>query len=263
MPDPILLDSATWLTDAAHARVALCGSHGGVYCGWCAAKHGVAALILHDAGIGRAQAGIGSLPWLDELGVPAAAVAHDTARIGEAADMVSRGALSSCNDAASRLGLAPGMSAREALDRLLAAALPPSPTPPAFGEARHVLVPGIVAVDSNALVTAEDVGGIVVTGSHAGLPGNDPANAVGFDVAAAIYNDAGIGIERAGLARLAALDRRGIAAAAVSCFSARIGNSLSTWNDGVVSALNGAAHAKGGRVGQTTQELVAAMLERG
>ena len=80
-------------------------------------------------------------------------------------------------------------------------------------------------------------------------------------VRAAIYNDAGIGIDRAGLSRLPALDARGIAGAAVSCFSARIGDAMSTWNDGWISAVNATASAQGGRIGQSARDFVAALLE--
>jgi hypothetical protein len=77
----------------------------------------------------------------------------------------------------------------------------------------------------------------------------------------ALYNDAGIGADGAGLSRLPALEARGIAAACVSCFSARIGDALSTWNHGYVSALNRAAASRGGRIGQSARDLVAAILE--
>jgi hypothetical protein len=80
-------------------------------------------------------------------------------------------------------------------------------------------------------------------------------------VFAALYNDAGIGIDAAGISRLPALQDRGIPAACVDCHSARIGDAMSTWNTGVVSALNPLAALRGGRIGQSARDLVAALLE--
>jgi len=64
--DPLVLDSVTHLpaeaggvAPEARGRVALCASHGGVYAAWYAARRGVAAVILHDAGVGRERAGLG------------------------------------------------------------------------------------------------------------------------------------------------------------------------------------------------------------
>jgi hypothetical protein len=53
----------------------LCASHGGIYAAWYAARMGVSAVILHDAGIGRERAGIGGLDWLESAGCPAPASA--------------------------------------------------------------------------------------------------------------------------------------------------------------------------------------------
>ncbi len=267
MPEPLVLDSVTHLTEAARGRVALCASHGGIYAAWYAARRGVSAVILHDAGVGRERAGIGGLDWLEMRGVPAACVGHMTARIGEGADMLRRGALSFVNGAAAGLGLAPGMAAEQALRLLDDAALPAAELTEQMDEARRE-IPGagrggvrVFALDSNGLVGAADAGHVVVTGSHGGLLGARPETAVKADVMAALYNDAGIGLDGAGLSRLPALDMRGIAGACVSCFSARIGDGMSTWEDGFVSAVNATAATRGGAVGQSARDFVAAMLE--
>jgi len=258
---PLVLDSVTHLPSRAAGAVACCASHGGVYAAWYAARRGAAAMILHDAGIGREAAGIGGLAWLQARGVPGACVGHETARIGEGADMMARGTLSAVNAAAVSCGLGIGMSCAEALRLLQASRLPAAEPPADLDEARHEVAPGVVALDSNGLVMPGDVGRIVVTGSHGGLLGGRAETAVKAAVRGALYNDAGIGIDRAGLSRLPALDARGIAAATVSCFSARIGEGLSTWHDGWISAVNVTAAAQGGRIGQSAREFVAALLE--
>jgi hypothetical protein len=262
---PLVLDSVTQLDAASRGLVACCASHGGAYAAWYAARHGVAGLLLHDAGIGRECAGIGGLDWLEGRFVPAAAVSHLSARIGDGADMMTRGVLSVVNAPAAALGLAPGMSASAAMARLVAARLPGAEAPGSKDEARRDIATDgplrIVALDSNGLVTAEDAGQVVVTGSHGGLLGGRAASAVKADVFAAIYNDAGIGIDGAGTSRLPALAARGIAGATVSCFSARIGEAMSTWEDGYVSALNEVAARRGGRIGHSTRDFVACLLE--
>jgi hypothetical protein len=107
----------------------------------------------------------------------------------------------------------------------------------------------------------EDAGHVIVTGSHGGLLGGRPETAVKQPVLAAVYNDAGGGIDGAGFSRLPALDARGIAGATVDAASARIGEAMSTWTDGIVSAVNDTAARMGGRVGQTCREFVHALLD--
>ena len=103
------------------------------------------------------------------------------------------------------------------------------------------------AINSAGLVLPEDAGHVVVTGSHGALLGGKPESAIKIAVFAALYNDAGFGIEDAGVARLPVLDARGIAAATVSAWSARIGDGRSTYRDGFVTAVNARAARCGGR----------------
>ena len=90
----------------------------------------------------------------------------------------------------------------------------------------------------------------------AGWWAGDPAMALRADGFAAAYNDAGMGIENAGCARLPALQARGIAAITVSAASARIGEARSTLQDGVVSAANDAAMTLGAAIGMPALELL-------
>lgn len=264
--DTIVLDSVTHLTSAHRGLAAYCASHGGTYAGYFAAKMGIGAIILNDAGIGREQAGIVGLHLLDALGVPAAAISHASARIGCGTDGFKRGRLSFVNAAARQLGLEPGMTCARALQCMSIAKLTPSPAPAPLAEARFEIVRAsnerirVFGIDSNALVTADDVGHIAITGSHGGLLGDKAATAIKVDVACAIYNDAGFGADAAGISRLPALDARQIAGACVSCFSARIGDARSTYEDGYISALNETAAGYGGAIGQSCRAFVAAMV---
>ena len=221
------------------------------------------AVILCDAGVGRERAGIGGLDYLDGLGVAAATIGHRSARIGDGTDCFTRGLISHVNSRAAEAGAAPGMTARDALERLERADLPPCPVPPASEERRFRLAeaeaPGVRvhAIDSAGLVLPEDAGHIVATGSHGALLGGKPETAIKIPVFAAIYNDADFGIENAGIARLPVLDARGIAGACVSAWSARIGDGQSTYHDGFVSAVNARAAQCGAEIGISAKELVA------
>lgn len=252
---PVLADTITRLPDGAAGAVVVTGSHGGVYAAYVARRDGVRAAIFNDAGVGKDEAGIGGLAWLDAAGMAAATVAAASATIGDAADMLARGVVSHANARAAALGVAPGMPCAEAAARLAAAPMPAGPYAP-LAESRRVLAGGarpVVLVDSAALVTPDDAGAIVVTGSHGALFGADPKNALKADAALALFNDAGGGV---GTTRLPALEGRGIAAATVAAASARIGDARSTLEDGVVSALNAQAAALGGAVGMPARALV-------
>jgi hypothetical protein len=262
-PDPAILvaDSVTRLGPEHVAAVLIAGSHGGVYAASLAAGARLRAVILNDAGVGLERAGIAGLDYLDGLGMAAATVGHDTARIGDGADMARRGVVTHVNAAALRLGCAPGQDCMAAARRMIAAPLSAT-TPGPLDEARHLIrsapgEPEIWVLDSASLVRAADAGQIVLVGSHGG---GAPANALKADCFAAIFNDAGIGIDAAGIARLPVLDARGIAAATVRADSARIGDGRSTWDTGVLSAVNARGVAAGGRVGMTAQDFVRRLL---
>src|SRR5581483_9692833 len=153
---------------------------------------------------------------LDALGVPAATVDYRSARIGDGADLASRGIISFCNATAQRLGCEPGEPTRVCAEKM-EAATPAQRTPPEYSEARTLLLarpkfPKVWGLDSNSLVRDDDIGAVVVTGSHGGILGGKPETALRIDALAAVYNDAGVGIDDAGISRLAPLNARGIAA---------------------------------------------------
>jgi hypothetical protein len=262
VPSAIVTDSVTTLGPDARGRAALAASHGGIYAAHLAARAAVKGVILCDAGVGRERAGIGGLSYLDRLGVPAAAVGHRSARIGDGADCAARGVISHVNALALELGVLVGMTAHQALDILAAADLAPSREPPPIEETRRTIedaaLSGIAvhALDSASLVTPDDAGSIVVTGSHGALQGGRPATALKVAVFAALFNDADFGADNAGISRLPVLDARGIAGATVSAWSARIGDGLSTYRDGFVSAVNATAMRYGAEIGMSAIELV-------
>jgi hypothetical protein len=262
MPAPIITaDSITRVAQEADGAVVVNASHGGVYAAYLAAKLLAAAAIFNDAGVGRDNAGIGGLDYLDELGIPAATIGHMSARIGDGADMLARGVITHANRLASALGVRAGQPCRAAAG-LLQQAEPAHRAPPEALEAAFLVVaepPLVWALDSASLVLPEHGQAIVVTGSHGGLLGGKPETALKYDVKGALYNDAGIGIDEAGVSRLPTLDARGIPAATVSAASARIGDARSTYEDGIISRVNARAAAFGLREGATANEFVATL----
>jgi uncharacterized protein YunC (DUF1805 family) len=115
----------------------------------------------------------------------------------------------------------------------------------------------VVVLDSITQVSVEHAGLCVVTGSHGGVSAASYAQAVAARVY--VFNDAGVGKDRAGLAALALLDAQGIAAVAVSHNSARIGDARDTWESGEITAVNTAAQRLGLRRGEPVRRALAAL----
>jgi hypothetical protein len=267
---PLIVDSVTHLTERGLDRVVICGSHCGIYAAYLAARAGVRAVILNDAGIGRDRAGIAGLSYLADLGMPAATVSSKTARIGDGADCALRGVISFANWLASDLGCMPGQTAAAAA-RCLAEASTRLRPPRPVSEARCRIdgkwgtMIDVWALDSASLVRSDDAGSIILAGSHGGLLGGDPATALKVDAFAAVYNDATGGMDGAGFSRLPVLDRRHIAAATVDAMRARIGSGRSTYEDGILTRVNDTAKRGGARIGMTARafvELMASTLPR-
>jgi len=260
MPAPIVIaDSITRTGPNAAGSVIVNGSHGGVYAAFLAAKLAAAAVIFNDAGVGYDRAGIGGLAYLQELGIAAATVGHDTARIGDGADMIRSGIITHANELAASFGVKPSQPCRDAAVSLQQARQTERAPSDAL-EGTYLLAsaaPQIWALDSASLVLPEHKNAIVVTGSHGGLLGGKAETAIKYDVLGALFNDAGIGKDEAGVSRLPALAARGIAAAAVAATSARIGDARSTYEDGIVSRVNTRAAALGLSQGLSARDFVA------
>jgi hypothetical protein len=262
MPAAIVIaDSITRVGPEAAGAVVVNASHGGIYAAYLAVRLHAAAAIFNDAAVGRDHAGIGGLDYLEEFSIPAATVGHDTARIGDGADMMASGIVTHANRSAASLGVSPGLTCKDAAARLQNAQQTHR-TPPDALEAAFLLIPDppqVWALDSASLVLPEHEDAIVVTGSHGGLLGGKPETALKYSVRGALYNDAGIGKDAAGISRLPALDVRGIAAATVSAASARIGDARSTYEDGIISRVNTRAASLGFREGISARDFVAGL----
>ena len=101
----------------------------------------------------------------------------------------------------------------------------------------------VVIMDSITKVTPNDAGANVVSASHGGASSGEFALEV--PLSSVFFNDAGGGKEGAGIAALAMLEARGIAAGTVSHESAKIGDSQDMWDHGVISHANKPAVERG------------------
>lgn len=255
----IAVPTVTKLDQSAHGSVVVGGSHGAVFTTYLTLAARALSAIHHDACIGRNEAGVSGLEWAEQFGFAMAAVDGHTARIGDGEDMMRRGRISRVNRQAAACGVEQGMDCAAAAD-LLRKAAPASFWPEQMTETRQkVELTGelvIDAMDSVALAREHDRGKIISTGSHGGKPSAGYAGKIAPRLV--LFNDAGFGPEDAGIASFASLDEAGIAAAAVSAFSAEIGNGRSTLLDGVLSAANRRAIAMGARIGRPSVDLVIA-----
>lgn len=264
-PDRIVCgDSITAFGQQAAGLVVVCGSHCGELVGVLASRLGVAGLIANDAGGGKDGAGTAGLVILGNAGIPAAAVSADSARIGDGPDTRDSGLISAVNVPGKALGIEPGWPANQAARRM-ASIMPHAVILPetaqrdyADGLAVDEGPPPVVVFDSAGWIQPADAGSIAVTGSHGGVVAG---RAVKAAVAAAVFNDAGVGKDRAGIGRLAILQDQGIPGFTVDFQSARIGDGLDTLRSGLVSHANERAHLIGVRVGMTTREAVTLIQE--
>ncbi|MEM7045881.1 MAG: hypothetical protein AAF543_23975 [Pseudomonadota bacterium] len=116
--EPVLLvDSASLVQAADRGRVIVTGSHGGLIGGdpSRALKTEARLAVFNDASFGKDNIGSSRLPALDGLGIAAVTVAHNTARIGDAASALETGMISARNSTAEALGCACGMTLKNAI----------------------------------------------------------------------------------------------------------------------------------------------------
>jgi len=121
----IVTDTAGTYDEKNKNDVVVDGSHFGVNSGRVTAKAGVRGRIGNDAGIGKNNAGIAGLKILEEHGIPGAAISCMSAKIGVGMSTYETGKISVVNKLAKKLGIKPGMSAKEAAEIMFRAALKP------------------------------------------------------------------------------------------------------------------------------------------
>lgn len=278
-PDPITVayedergrvfhaDSMTYFDGRITGRdvIMSCSYAAGPTLGW-ALKVGARAGIGHAAGVGKEEAGISGLALADKFGMPAAACETMSARLADG-ESVYAGKVGHLNEAARSLGVEVGQPIADAARLML------------DGPEREPTDPGDDGVSNEIYTMAETGSGTVyaswgipvlrsikeprprdvfVQASHCGA--TLAKFVIPLKLKGVIANEAGRGMDDSGISSFGPLGEAGIAAAAVGAMSARIGDVMSTWEDGVISVMNNEAETRGVRAGMTTPEAARKML---
>ncbi len=260
----IVSDSTSYLDERVNANdVVVAASFAGEVIVSGALRTGIKAIILHDAGVGKDRAGISGLAFADQHGVPAAAVAASTATLSNG-NSVLAGTVGHANESAAKLGVRLGQLARQAAFMMLKAAAG-RPIDSSFWadtklyEMETTPNGRIYAVWSLfRLPPIHYPNDVFALATHSARVAAE--HAFRWGVKGWISNDAGPGKNRSGIAGLAICGEKGMPAAAVAAMSARIGDGLSTYHDGVISAANEPAKGKGISTGMPAKEALRRML---
>lgn len=265
----LVFDSATYVegyVDSAPGTagdVVVNASYSGVLCARMVMSAKPRAVVGLDCAIGKDGAGIAGLWYYEALGVPAAAVDVMTAEMGNGSDLYDNGVVSRVNDAAQALGIEPGMRARDAADWLISGEKKPAMFEPTRRRVIHTDAAtgrSIVCTDSIAYALPEDKDrNVLCTAGHTGR------SVIGyfrdFRPWAFICSDGGVGKNDSGISALEAVEADGIVGCSVSALTARMGDGQSTYFDGVISAANRHARAKGVQVGQSARDAALLLLK--
>jgi hypothetical protein len=258
----MIMDSARYCDSRSTGDVVVAASYCGTLPARLMAPHRPRAVLAHDVGIAMDGSGISGLPYLEALGIPAAAVAAATAELGNGRDMYDSGLVSRVNVLAERCGVTPGMAVVKAC-RLLATGDPgnvEAGTKVRRWTARsHPTGRSIVVTDSIVFAHPDDRRNVLVTAGHTGKTGARFIEAVqpwGF-----ICADGGPAKNRSGIAGLGPLDAAGLAGACYDIMTAAMGDAFDAWERGVISAANDSAMRRGVRTGQSVQEAARLLLE--
>jgi hypothetical protein len=115
------IDSITLARESDSRCIMVTGSHGALVGGKpdSMLEVDVFAAFFNDAGGGKDEAGFARLWVLEDRGIAAATVSHNTARIGDGRSTYDTGVISRLNEPARRLEMREGMSARDAVIRMV------------------------------------------------------------------------------------------------------------------------------------------------
>jgi uncharacterized protein YunC (DUF1805 family) len=251
--------ASSYVNASHHGQVIVSGSYGGDYNAFHAGKWGLRGVILNDAGIGKDNAGIHGIEYLEQIGLAAATADVNTCHIADGEHMLEHGRLSFVNRFAAALGIKPGDTVRSAAERMRTAPIAEGKLSEIAGGKRYTIretEPQIICLDAAPMLQPGDEGAIAVTGSHAALFRGKPDKVISVNLRGVFFSDGGVGMDAAGVSRLPDLDRMGIPAGAAAAMSASIGNSRSVYSDGILSHVNKLAAGKGIAVGMPVREAV-------
>ena len=259
------MDSAYHVDPSNHGRdVCVNSSYCGVLPARFIAEAAPRGAIGMDCGIGPEGSAIAGLWYLEALDIPAAVADVMSARLGDGVHLYRNGVISFFNQPAADCGVRAGMAVTEAALLMLEN----DPAPAAADEitnrkVMHTASDGrqVIATDSIAFATLADRGrNVLVTAGHTGrsaVPYLRRAGAWGF-----ICSDGGRGMDDSGMAGLFIVEADGLAGATVDARRARMGSGLSHYHDGIVSAANALAAARGVEIGMPCAEAALLLLAR-
>ncbi len=115
-------------------------------------------------------------------------------------------------------------------------------------------MPTVRIVDSITELGPQDAGCLAISGSHGGI--SSARFAAASRPLLSVFNDAGVGLDAAGIAGIDWLASQGLAACAVAHTSARIGVAQSTLDHGIISHVNARARALGAQPGRACRDLI-------
>ena len=221
------------------------------------------AVIGFDGGVGPQGANIAGLWYFEALNIAAAAVDVMTIILGDGVDVYRNGRISFVNRPAQDCGVTAGMAVHAAA-RLMLDNDPGTPSAYQVTNRRvmHETADGrqVVVTDSIVFGTEADRRNVLVTAGHTGRSGARHIIKVrpfGF-----VCSDGGRGRNDSGMAGLDITNAEGIAGATVDATLARMGDGMSTYVDGVISAANGLARECGVRFGMQAREAAVLLLNR-
>jgi len=237
------------------------------YCGVLPARfvcqHSPRGAIGVDCGIGPGGASIAGLWYMEALNIPGAVADVMTVRLGDGVDLYEKGVISMANRPARDCGVRPGMRVKEAAQLMLEN----DPAAPSASEVtnRTVMENGpkgrlIVCTDSIAFGLPEDSSNVLLTAGHTGISSLvylRRCKPFGF-----ICSDGGKGREDSGVAGMVQVASEGLYGATVDARRAKMGDGLSTWHDGIISAANSLAASIGVKVGMTAKEAARILVNR-
>lgn len=260
----VCMGSAYDVVEANRGRdVAINASYCGVLPARFISEHAPRGAIGVDCARGPDGAAIAGLWYMEALNIPAAVADVMTVRLGDGVDLYEKGRVSVINRPAQDCGVRAGMSVTEAA-RIMLENDPAAPAASAVTN-RTVMEEGpdgrkIICTDSIAFGLPEDNRNVLLTAGHTGRSAVEyllRCRPYGF-----ICSDGGKGREDSGTAGIYIVEPEGLAGGTVDARRARMGDGLSTWYDGVMSAVNKHAAAAGVKIGMTAQQAARLLVRR-
>jgi hypothetical protein len=258
------MDSAYHVAAANRSRdIVINASYCGVLPARFIGKHRPRGAIGIDCAVGPAGAAIAGLWYLEAMNIPAAVADVLGVILGNGVDLYTQGHISYFNRPAKDCGVSLHMSVRAAAHAMLEH----DPGDPDAEDVtnrteqyRNAFGRAIVCVDSIAFGQEEDRHNVLVTAGHTGrsaLPYLLDVRPYGF-----ICSDGGMGRERSGIVGMIEAGEAGIPGATVDARTARMGDGLSTFHDGVISAVNELAARSGVRIGMRATDAARCLVDR-